>query len=401
MSWPASNRRASSSSTSRLLCALALLALFITPAGAQSPVHTGRFPAGPNDGITDVPGVRVGQVTFVEGEGALNPGHGPFRTGATAIVPNADPWTQNVAAAFFAENGNGEFTGAHYVEEFGYLQTPIVLTDTLDVGRAYDGAVDWMIKQHPNIGVRGGVPLPIVAECDDQGFNDIQGRRVHPSDVVTMLDGARTGQFSRGDVGAGTGMHAFGFKGGIGSASRVLDKALGGYTLGVLVNLNTGINNRAELVVDGVHVGRALLHELLPVFPNRRSAEIRGRAADGSIIVIVGTDAPLDPLVLKAIAKRVTLGLGRVGMISHTSSGDLFLAFSTTRTISQDDQTGGKPLETDTDRIDALFEATVDATEAAVYDALFSAKTMTGANGITLYGLPWERVQPLLQSGRR
>ncbi|HXF33420.1 MAG TPA: P1 family peptidase, partial [Candidatus Acidoferrales bacterium] len=167
-----------------------------------------------------------------------------------------------------------------------------------------------------------------------------------------------------------------------------------------LVNVNTGINNRGELVVDGVHVGRALLHELLPVFPNRRSADIHGRAADGSIVVVVGTDAPLDPLTLKAVAKRVTLGLGRVGMISHESSGDLFLAFSTTRTISQDEVAAGKPLETDTAHIDALFEATADATEAAVYDALFSAKTMTGANGVTLYGLPWERVRPMLQRAR-
>jgi D-aminopeptidase len=400
VSWRASKARASSSSTSWLLAAALFVLCFIAPAAAQSPVHTGRFPAGPNDAITDVPGVRVGNVTFIEGEGALDPGHGPFRTGATAIIPNADPWTQNVAAAFFTENGNGEMTGMHYVDEFGYLQTPVVLTDTLDVGRAYDGVVDWMIKQHPNIGVRGGVPLPIVAECDDQGFNDIQGRRVRPADVVTLLDGARGGQFPRGDVGAGTGMHAFAFKGGIGSASRVLDKSLGGYTVGVLVNVNTGINNRGELVVDGVHVGRALLHELLPVFPNRRSADIHGRAADGSIVVVVGTDAPLDPLTLKAIAKRVTLGLGRVGMISHESSGDLFLAFSTTRTISQDEVAAGKPLETDTARIDALFEATADATEAAVYDALFSAKTMTGANGVTLYGLPWERVRPMLQRAR-
>lgn len=369
-------------------------------ADAQSPIHTGRFPAGPNDGITDVPGVRVGQVTFIEGEGQVNPGHGPFRTGATGILPNADPWTTNVAAATFQENGNGEMTGVHYVNEFGYLQTPIVLTDTLDIGRAYDGVVDWMIKQHPNIGVRGGVPLPIVAECDDQGFNDIQGRRVHPSDVVAMLDGAKPGQFERGDVGAGTGMHAFAFKGGIGSASRVLDKPLGGYTVGVLVNVNTGINNRTDLVVDGVKVGQALAHQLLPVFPNRRAAQVKGRAADGSIIVIVGTDAPLDQPTLRALAKRVTLGLGRVGMISYTSSGDLFLAFSTTRTISQRDVAGGKPIETDTDRIDALYAATADAAEAAVYDALFSAKTMTGANGITLYGLPWDRVRPLLQSRR-
>jgi D-aminopeptidase len=380
-----------------ILCAAALAAsLLSSPVLAQSPIHTGRFPAGPNDGITDVPGVRVANFTVIEGQGALDPGHGPFRTGATVIIPNADPWAQNVAAGSFEMNGNGEMTGMHYVDEFGYLQTPIVLTDTLDVGRADDGAIDWMIAHHPEIGVHGDVPLPIVAECDDQGFNDIQARRVSAADVQRTLDAAKPGPFERGDVGAGTGMHAFGFKGGIGSASRVLPADLGGYTVGVLVNVNTGISNREDLVVDGVHVGQIFAHQLLPVFPNRRRTSETGRAADGSIIVVVATDAPLDALGLRSLAKRVTLGLGRVGMTSQTSSGDLFLAFSTTRTQSERGPLGGKPQEVDSDRIDALYAATADSAEAAVYDALFSAKTMTGANGVTLYGLPWERVRPLL-----
>lgn len=399
MSSPASKPKAFWSWTSRLL-AVALALLVPAAAVAQSPIHTGRFSAGPNDGITDVPGVRVGQVTFIEGNGPLVPGHGPFRTGATAIIPNADPWTTNVAAGEYTQNGNGEMTGTHYVHEFGFLQTPIVLTDTLDIGRADDGVIDWMIAHHPEIGVRADVPLPIVAECDDQGFNDIQGRRVGPQDVRTMLDAARSGQFPRGDVGAGTGMHAFGFKGGIGSASRVLAPSLGGYTVGVLVNVNTGIANREDLIVDGVPVGRIFAHDLLPVFPQRRTPA--GRAASGSIIVVVATDAPLDGMQLRHIAQRVSLGLGRTGMTSQVSSGDLFLAFSTTRTATADGTVlGGKPLETQEDRIDALYAATADAAEAAVYDALFSAKTMVGANGVTLYGLPWARVAPLLRTPTR
>jgi D-aminopeptidase len=365
-------------------------------ATARSPVVVGTLPAGPVDGITDVPGVRVGQVTKIEGNGALVPGVGPVRTGATGILPNADPWMQRVAAATFDLNGNGEMTGAHWVDQAGFLETPIVLTNTLNVGRVDDGVVSWLIKQHPDIGIRADVPLPVVAECDDQGMNDIQGRHVSQADVGALLDAASPGDFPRGNVGAGTGMHAFGFKGGIGSASRVLPKDLGGYTVGVLVNVNTGSRN--ELLIGGVPVGRAFAHDLLPVFPRQAGLEpTTGRAADGSIIIVVATDAPLDALRLRDIAKRATMGLARTGATSHTSSGDLFFAFSTTHIYPRAGGITGPPLETDEDRVDALFAATVDATEEAIDDAIFSARTMTGANGITLYGLPYDRVAPLLR----
>ena len=371
--------------------------LFAVAGGAEarSPVHVGTLPAGPVDGITDVPGVRVGAVTKIEGEGPLVPGTGPVRTGATGIVPNDDPWLKRVAAATFDLNGNGEMTGAHWVDQAGFLETPIVLTNTLNVGRADDGVVSWLISKHPDIGVRADVPLPVVAECDDQGMNDIQGRHVSPGDVVALLDAAKTGDFARGNAGAGTGMHAFGFKGGIGSASRVLPKELGGYTVGVLVNVNTG--SRSELLIGGVAVGRALANELLPVFPRRAAVRTTGRAADGSIIIVVATDAPLDALRLRDIAKRAALGLGRTGATSHTSSGDLMIAFSTTHVYPRGGGISGPPLETAEDRIDGLFGATVDATEEAIDDAIFSARTMTGANGVTLFGLPYERVKPLLR----
>jgi D-aminopeptidase len=364
-------------------------------ASARSPVAVGTLPAGPVDGITDVPGVRVGAVTKIEGNGPLVRGVGPVRTGATGILPNDDPWMRRVAAATFVLNGNGEMTGAHWVDQAGFLETPIVLTDTLDIGRADDGVISWLIEKHPEIGIRADVPLPVVAECDDQGMNDIQGRHVGPVDVVALLEAAAPGDFPRGNVGAGTGMHAFGFKGGIGSASRVLPKDLGGYTVGVLVNVNTG--SRSELLIGGVPVGRAFANDLLPVYPRRAAVRTTGRAADGSIIIVVATDAPLDTNRLHDIAKRATMGLARTGATSHTSSGDLFFAFSTTHIYPRAGGITGPPLETDEDRIDALFEATVDATEEAIDDAIFSARTMTGANGVTLYALPYDRVAPLLR----
>ena len=339
--------------------------------------------------------MRVGAVTKIEGEGPLVRGTGPVRTGATGILPNDDPWMRRVAAATFDLNGNGEMTGAHWVDQAGFLETPIVLTDTLDIGRADDGVISWMIAKHPDIGIRADVPLPVVAECDDQGMNDIQGRHVGPGDVVALLDAAAPGDFARGNVGAGTGMHAFGFKGGIGSASRVLPKDLGGYTVGVLVNVNTGSRN--ELLIGGVPVGRAFANDLLPIYPRRAAVRTTGRAADGSIIIVVATDAPLDALKLRDMAKRATMGLARTGATSHTSSGDLFFAFSTTHIYPRAGGISGPPLETDEERIDGLYTATVDATEAAIDDAIFSARTMVGANGITLFGLPFERVRPLLR----
>jgi D-aminopeptidase len=370
-----------------IILAAALVAVASAAAVAKSPVHVGVFPSGPVDGITDVAGVRVAHVTKVSGT--------DVRTGATAVIANDDTWNDRVAAATYDLNGNGEMTGAHWIDLAGFMEVPIVLTNTLNVGRVDDGVVSWMIKQHPMIGVSDDVPLPVVAECDDQGINDIQARSVHAEDVVAMLDSAKSGDFPRGNVGAGTGMRAFGFAAGIGSASRVLPKDLGGYTVGVLVNANTGA--RSELRIDGVKVGAAFAHELLPIYPMHASlAPTRGRAADGSIIIVIATDAPLDGIALHDIAKRAGLGLARTGATSHVSSGDLFVAFSTTHRYPRAGGIAGPPLVTDEDVIDGLYEATVEATEAAIDDALFSARTMTGRDGITFYGLPYDAVKPLL-----
>lgn len=374
---------------------------FCVPASSQTAnVRFGVYPAGPNDGITDVAGVLLSHITKIQGSGRLQPGIGPIRTGATALFPNGDPWNHKVSAAAFVYNGNGEMTGVHWVNESGFLETPVVLTDTLDVARADNGVVDWMIRRYPAIGVRDDVPLPVVAECDDQALNDIQGRHVSERDIGNLLDGARSGQFARGNVGAGTGMRAFGFKAGIGSASRVIAQAQGGYTVGVLVNDNTG-SSRQLLTIDGVHVGEKLRNELLPVFPRSASFVSRGRAQDGSIIVITATDAPLDGRQLSALAKRSVLGMGRVGLTSQVGSGDLLLAFSTTYRYDRDPQQNVTAPRNhfieDDDTLNALYGATVEATEGAIYDALFSAQTMTGRDGITFYGLPHARVLQMLQ----
>jgi len=379
------------------------------PLGARDDgIVIGTLPAGPGDAITDVAGVRVGQVTKIEGApGPLVPGTGPVRTGVTVVLPNDDPWMQRVAAATWDLNGNGEMTGAHWVDEAGFLEVPVALTNTLNVGRVDDGVIDWLIAKHPAIGVTDDVPLPVVAECDDQGLNDIQGRHVSAADTVRALNSATGGAFERGAVGAGTGMRAFAFKAGIGTASRVVpaEKGTGTvapgatsavYTVGVLVNANTG--TREQLRIEGVPIGLLLAHELLPTFPRNASRiRNRGRAADGSIIVTIATDAPLDFRQLRELAKRAALGLGRLGLDSNVSSGDLLIAFSTTHLFPREPEAAlPATLVNDDDTMDALFAATAEATEAAVVDALLSARTLSGAHGLTFYALPAERVRTLL-----
>jgi D-aminopeptidase len=373
------------------------LAAVLASAGqarAVLPFHFGFWPSGPLDAITDVAGVRVGHLTVIQGS--------DIRTGATAVLPNADPWVHKLAAASLAFNGNGEMTGTHWIDESGYLEEPVVLTSTLDVGRAYDGVVDWVIEHHPEVGVTDDVPLPVVAECDDQLLNAIQKRVVTAPDVRKLLDAAQPGQFARGSVGAGTGMKAFGFKAGIGSASRVLPKSIGGYTVGVLVNDNTG-SSRQALTIVGVPVGERLKDDYRPKYPQRLSeADLHGRMASGSIIIVVATDAPLDSRQLHALLLRAALGMARTGLTSDIGSGDLFVAFSTAlvfeRTASFD-VAAPKQHFTENDRVlNSLYSATAEATQAAIYDALFEAKTMTGQGGATMYGLPVDRVLEMLRS---
>src|SRR5579884_67733 len=375
---------------------LGLLSLLLLtsppPAAAGIPFRFGSYQAGPLNGITDVPGVLVSHLTKVEGSSV--------RTGATAILPNGDPWDRKVSAAALTFNGNGEMTGTHWINESGYLEEPIVLTDTLDVGRADDGVVSWQLRKHPQMGRGDDVPLPVVAECDDAFLNDIQARAVTAGDVVRLLDAAHGGQFERGSVGAGTGMTSFSFKAGIGSASRVIPASLGGYTVGVLVNDNaSGGGTRRLLTIDGVHVGARLANEYLPQL--RKKIALRGRTAEGSIIIVVATNAPLDSRQLRALALRAGLGMGHTGLYSSVGSGDLFLAFSTgyvfQRTGNFNITAPRTPFVEDDDTLNALYEATVEATEGAIYDALFNAKTMTG-RAATVYGLPVDRVMQMLRA---
>ncbi|MGB6601055.1 MAG: P1 family peptidase [Candidatus Cybelea sp.] len=371
----------------------AIMLAAATASRAVLPFHFGFFATGPLDGITDVAGVQVAHITKVEGS--------DIRTGATAVLPNADPWDHKVSAAFFAFNGNGELTGTHWIEESGYLEEPVVLTNTLDVGRAADGVVSWVIQRHPRVGRGDDVPLPVVAECDDGLLNDIQARAVTASDVVALLNSARAGQFARGSVGAGTAMNAFGFRAGIGSASRVLPTDAGGYRVGVLVNDNTG-SSRRQLTVVGVPVGERLKNEYRPVFPKR--VTLKGRLGSGSIIIVIATDAPLDSRQLRALALRAAMGMARTGLTSSVGSGDLIVAFSTSRVFERvADFTVAAPkgpMLEDDDALDALYTATAEATQAAIYDALFEAKTMTGRNGVTVYALPVDRVLQMLREAR-
>ncbi|HTX59694.1 MAG TPA: P1 family peptidase [Verrucomicrobiae bacterium] len=380
------------------VAALLLAALATTGrAPAVLPFHFGLFPSGPLDAITDVPGVLVSHVTKSEGSS--------IRTGATAVLPNADPWDEKVSAGFLAFNGNGEMTGTHWIEESGYLEDPVVLTDTLDVGRADDGVVSWTIEHHPAVGRGDDVPLPVVAECDDGLLNDIQARAVSPQDVVRLLDTAHGGQFERGSVGAGTGMNAFGFKAGIGSSSRVLPASLGGYTVGVLVNDNTG-SGRRLLTIVGVPVGEKLADELHPIYPKkiaRAGHEApRGRLGEGSIIIVVATNAPLSGRQLRALALRAGMGMARTGLTSFVGSGDLIVAFSTSRIFHRTAdfvvQPPSEPILEDDDALDALYTATAEATQASIYDALFESKTTVGRDGATVYGLPTERVLQMLRA---
>ncbi|WP_455389596.1 P1 family peptidase, partial [Petrachloros mirabilis] len=214
----------------------------------------GSYPTGPLNAITDVAGVKVGHTTVITGEGPLKPGKGPARTGVTVVIPRDDVWHKKVPAGSFVLNGTGEMTGLAWVAESGFLEYPIALTNTLNVPRVANGVMSWMIKQYPAIGITDDTLTPVVAECDDSRLNDIQGRHVTEQDVIAALDGATAGPVKEGSVGAGTGMVSYGFKGGIGSASRRLPEKEGGYTVGILVNANHG--RRPELVVAGVPVGR-------------------------------------------------------------------------------------------------------------------------------------------------
>ena len=332
-------------------------------------VKIGVHNPGANNAITDVEGVKVGHATINQGDGALKPGSGPVRTGVTAIIPHSgDIWRERVSAASFVLNGNGSVTGLDWMSESGLLEGPILLTNTLSVGVVYDALISWMLNKCPELGVTDDTYLPVVGECDDSALNDIRGRHVKAEHVFKALDGAQSGIIREGAVGAGTGMSCYDFKGGIGTSSRVLSTEDGGYSVGALVNCNHG--DRRQLLIDGVPVGRHLETEMSTVH------------REGSICIVVATDAPLSPTLLKRLAKRAALGLARTGAVANHGSGDFVIAFSTTRKLDRQDESPVLNLpELNMDCVDPLFEATAEAVEEAVVNALFMAETTVGRDG--------------------
>ncbi len=338
--------------------------------------------------ITDVAGVEVGFTTLISGEGKLEQGKGPIRTGVTAILPRGhgslnDP----VYADTFSLNGNGEMTGTAWVEESGFLEGPIVLTNTHSVGVARDAVIAWRLAHGAADNTGYWWSLPVVAETWDGWLNDINGFHVKAADVAHALDTAKGGPVAEGSVGGGTGMICYEFKGGTGTASRVLDAKSGGYTIGVLVQANCG--RRPQLTIAGVPVGKEIPGSVYP-----REA--------GSIIIAVATDAPLLPGQLKRIARRASLGLARTGSVSGNGSGDLFIAFSTANSgAANPDAPTHSILTVPNDRLDPLFEATVQAVEEAIVNALVDNHDMTGRDDHRVEALPHDRLRAILQKYHR
>jgi len=402
----------------RVVLGLLLAVIVLLPATAQTRPR-GRdlgipFPGqtGANNAITDVAGVAVGHVTLIEGEGKLIPGQGPVRTGVTALLPRARGNWDPVFAATFNQNGNGDMTGINWIKESGFLEGPILLTGTHSVGTVRDAAIQWQLKN----GRQFVFTYPVVAETFDF-LNDANGEHVKPVHASQALDRAASGRVEEGAVGGGTGMGCNGFKGGIGTSSRVLSAEQGGYTLGVLVQCNysgdlriLGVPIRSEITDLGActvlpqPLSRAWTTQIPPC-PAKGGAPSASVASDnegrGSIVVIVATDAPLLPHQLERIARRVGMGLGRLGSWAGNSSGDLFLAFSTANAgAARPDGTAALTMLPN-DRINPLFQATIDATEEAVVNAMLAAQTMTGADGIRLFGLPGDRVVAALKKYNR
>ncbi len=373
----------------------AIICLFAAPAFAADPVRARDLGVpfdgtpGPLNSITDVAGVEVGHKTIIKGAGKLARGKGPIRTGVTAILPRGRTYDP-VFAGWHALNGNGEMTGTTWITESGFLEGPVMITNTHSVGVVHDAVIEWQVKHKFYEGLPGEPEvfwsLPVVAETYDGDLNDINGFHVTKKDTFDALDAAKSGPVAEGNVGGGTGMITHEFKGGIGTASRVIDKDKGGYTIGALVQSNYGI--RKTMRIAGVPIGEEIA-DLLPAAPQQEER--------GSIIVVIATDAPLLPHQLRRVAQRASLGLGRMGSHASNGSGDIFIAFSTANSKA------AYRLENQTvefvpnDALGPIFLAAVEATEEAIVNALVAAETMTGANLYTVHELPHDRLQAALK----
>ena len=357
-------------------------------------IAIGAMAPGPLNAITDVPGVRVGHATVIRGEGPLRVGQGPARTGVTAIHPHeGSAFRSLVPAAIAVLNGAGEITGRSQVDEYGLLESPILITNTLSVGAVHRACVEWLIEREPTLGTQH-FAIPVVAETFDGFLNDIAGQHVTREHVYAALDGATAGPMAEGNVGGGTGMLLFGFKGGIGTASRLVPHGERVYSLGVLVQGNFGAPQ--DLLVDGVPVGREIA-DLTPVV-----GEAVGR--EGSVIVVIGTDAPLSDRQLARLCRRGMLGLSRVGSVAGHTSGDLLLAFANApenRVDRLDESPLQSRVQANDSQLNPFFRATVEATAEAVLNAMVAAETMVGRGGNTAHALPHDRLREIMRAHGR
>jgi L-aminopeptidase/D-esterase-like protein len=346
--------------------------------------------------ITDVKGVEVGQVTLISGEGKLVVGKGPVRTGVTAILPRGKKYDP-VFAGWYTLNGNGEMTGTTWVEESGFLEGPVLITNTHSVGVVRDAVVEWEYKNNlfeplpdePDV----FWALPVVAETYDGDLNDINGFHVKREHVFEALNNARSGKVAEGCVGGGTGMICHGFKGGIGTSSRKVTIGSRVYTIGVLVQANYG--TRESLTIAGVPVGKEIPDLMPEIDPLKKDED------HGSIIVVVATDAPLLPHQLKRLARRVPIGIGRMGGFAGNGSGDIFIAFSTANPGAANREEDRNLVMIPNEQMSPLFEATAQATEESILNALIAAKDMTGKNNTKVYALPHDRLIEILKKYNR
>lgn len=354
---------------------------------------TNHLPIGTHNAITDVEGVKVGHTSLISGEGTLDIGTGPIRTGVTAILPHsANIFREKVPAAVYTINGFGKATGFEQVRHLGVIETPICLTNTLNVGKVWDAVMAYLLRENNDIAVRTGTANPIVGECNDNYLNDARGRHVSQEHVWQAIDGVSGGKVIEGCVGAGVGTMCYGFKGGIGTASRrIFD---GRYTVGTLLQTNFGITS--ELQILGAPIGQYF-------------AENPPHQPDGSVMIVIATDAPMTSRQLERMAKRAAFGLGRTGTICHNGSGDFVIAFSTQNRRAHDSHEIINQVEILNEEglrergtvIDECFRAVVECVEESVYNALVSAQTITGRDGHTYHALPHDKLVELMRYYRR
>ncbi|MFN0106913.1 MAG: P1 family peptidase [Bryobacteraceae bacterium] len=345
---------------------------------------------GVRNAITDVAGVEVGHRTIIEGDSV--------RTGVTAVWPRGKASSDPVFGGFFSQNGNGDMTGTHWLAESGFLDGPVLITNTHSVGVVRDAYLGWLVKNKRKPGTNtfaaGFYTYPIVAETYDGTLNDINGFHVKAADAEKALEAADGGAVAEGNVGGGTGMICYGFKGGIGTSSRKLTAGQGGYTVGVLVQCNCG--GRRQLRIGGLPVGEALTAN-----PPRAGAQWPYREDVGSIIIVVATDAPLLPHQVQRLARRATMGLARTGATSGNGSGDIFIAFSTANASAAAVRTAVNVAMLPNDALNPVFEATVQATEEAIINAMIGAETMSGARGSKVTALPHGQLVDVLKRYNR